>query len=73
MIITEKYENFIWDFDGTLFDSYPHTAQALALALKDSGREIDIKEAEKLLRITVGTDEEMQTLVDAIKEIIKNG
>ncbi len=55
MIITEKYKNFIWDFDGTLFDSYPHTAQALALALKDSGREIDIKEAEKLLRITVGT------------------
>jgi len=55
MIITEKYDNFIWDFDGTLFDSYPHTAQALALALKGSGREIDVNEAEKLLRITVGT------------------
>mgnify|MGYP002509227508 CR=1 FL=1 len=41
---------FIWDFDGTLFDSYPHTAAALVQALKDSGREIDVTEAEKLLR-----------------------
>lgn len=55
MIITEKYDNFIWDFDGTLFDSYPHTAAALTQALKDRGRIIDVNEAEKLLRITVGT------------------
>lgn len=54
-MITEKYDNFIWDFDGTLFDSYPHTAAALAKALADTGRVIDVKEAEKLLRITVGT------------------
>ena len=48
-MITEKYDNFIWDFDGTLFDSYPHTAAALAKALADTGRVIDVKEAEKLL------------------------
>ena len=54
-MITEKYDNFIWDFDGTLFDSYPHTAAALTQALADNGKEIDVKEAEKLLRITVGT------------------
>ncbi len=84
MIITEKYDNFIWDFDGTLFDSYPHTAQALVLTLKDSGREIDVKEAEKLLRITVGTatrhysltDEERATfskyeLTDELEPVIK--
>lgn len=54
-MITEKYVNFIWDFDGTLFDSYPHTAAAFAKALADSGKIIDVKEAEKLLRISVGT------------------
>ncbi len=54
-MITEKYDNFIWDFDGTLFDSYPHTAAALTQALADNGKNIDVKEAEKLLRITVGT------------------
>lgn len=54
-MITEKYDNFIWDFDGTLFDSYPHTAAALTQALADNGKRIDANEAEKLLRITVGT------------------
>lgn len=54
-MITEKYDNFIWDFDGTLFDSYPHTAAALVRVLKESGKQADLCEAEKLLRITVGT------------------
>ncbi len=54
-MITEKYENFIWDFDGTLFDSYPHTAAALCKTLELSGRSADVADAEALLRITVGT------------------
>ena len=24
-----KYLNYIWDFDGTIFDSYPHTVRCL--------------------------------------------
>ena len=28
-----NYQAFIWDFDGTLFDSYPHIAAALEAAL----------------------------------------
>ncbi len=29
------YKYFIWDFDGTLFDTYPHMSSALKKALKD--------------------------------------
>ncbi len=32
-----KYHAFFWDFDGTLFDSYPRIARALQKALRDFG------------------------------------
>ena len=31
------YRNFLWDFDGTLFDSYPHTMRCCWDALTDAG------------------------------------
>ena len=39
MRFMEKYRHFVWDFDGMLFDSYPHTARALYKTLRDAGRE----------------------------------
>ena len=32
-----KYKNFIWDFDGTLFDSYPHICACLLKVLEQEG------------------------------------
>lgn len=32
-----KFENFIWDFDGTLFNTYPATLDAFEITLKDFG------------------------------------
>lgn len=36
-----KYRNLIWDFDGTLFDSYPHIHASYMQALADFGRSAD--------------------------------
>ena len=32
-----KYKNYIWDFDGTLFDSYPHICECLLRILEREG------------------------------------
>ena len=32
-----KYKNYIWDFDGTLFDSYPHICECLLEILEKEG------------------------------------
>jgi phosphoglycolate phosphatase-like HAD superfamily hydrolase len=36
------YKNIIWDFDGTLFDSYPAIAGAFLSALLDHGTTGDL-------------------------------
>lgn len=48
-------QNYIWDFDGMLFDSYPHITSAFLKALSESGKEADYDEAKALLEITYGT------------------
>ena len=45
-------QNYIWDFDGMLFDSYPHITSAFLKALGDFGKEADYDEAKALLEIT---------------------
>ena len=34
-------KNFIWDFDGTLFDTYTHTVTILHQLMKESGKSCD--------------------------------
>ncbi|MBO4407322.1 MAG: HAD hydrolase-like protein, partial [Clostridia bacterium] len=47
--------HYIWDFDGMLFDSYPHTARALYKTLLDFGRAApDEGELYRSLRVSVG-------------------
>ncbi len=36
--------NYIWDFDGTLFDTYPAMVDGAQQALKDFGINMDKKE-----------------------------
>ncbi len=44
---------FIWDFDGMLFDTYPHTTAALCEYFRRHGREIDKEEAFDRLKISI--------------------
>ena len=33
--------NFIWDFDGTLFDTYTHTVSILHQIMEEAGKHCD--------------------------------
>lgn len=44
---------FIWDFDGMLFDTYPHTTAALCEYFRRHGRIIDENEAFEKLKISI--------------------
>ncbi len=44
---------FIWDFDGMLFDTYPHTTAALCEYFRRHGKIIDEKEAFDKLKISI--------------------
>ena len=43
----------IWDFDGTLYDSYPQMAEALCLALRDFSVTADVAEIYALQKVTL--------------------
>lgn len=45
--------HFIWDFDGTLFDTYPVIIGNLRSALKEFGFDCDYTEAMKLMLISI--------------------
>ena len=49
MTAMRNIRHFIWDFDGTLFDTYPVIIEDLDLALGDFGHGCDPLEAMKLM------------------------
>ena len=59
-----KFKNFIWDFDGTLVESYYHTTQALMETFEKYGIEADRKEAEFTLRASFGSAKTKYNLSD---------
>ena len=68
-----RYLHYIWDFDGTLFDSYPHTTAALCQTLAHYRRPVDPILANRLLRTsfaatfsTLELDEEQQQYFRAL-------
>jgi len=48
-----KVRNYIWDFDGMLFDSYDHTTVALLKVLHEEGRDADYKEMKSVLEESI--------------------
>ena len=46
--------HFIWDFDGTLFDSYPIIIATLRAALQEYGHDCDPVEAMRLMLQNIG-------------------
>lgn len=47
------FSDIIWDFDGTLFDTYPSIASAFQRALREEGIEESQEEILKKIRISV--------------------
>lgn len=54
MSLTSKYRVFIWDFDGTLYDTYPHTVRAYVETLSDYGIVGDAAGIERIARRSLG-------------------
>ena len=47
--------HFIWDFDGTLFDTYPVTIRSMRKALGEYGRDCDPTECMAIMLDSIGT------------------
>ena len=45
-----EYKNYFWDFDGTLYNSYPGMIRAFVETLKTQEIELDSKEVYKIMR-----------------------
>lgn len=48
------FDHYIWDFDGTLFDSYPQIATAIRDAFGNFGCSVTYEEAYALTKVSVG-------------------
>jgi len=48
-----KFKNYIWDFDGTLFDTYDFLTKSMLLALRENGIEPDQDHLVKLIHLSV--------------------
>lgn len=49
-----RYTNYIWDYDGTLMDTYPAMAQAMRLSLMARDIDMPAKEIEAIMRVSMG-------------------
>ncbi len=65
-------KNYIWDFDGMLFDSYPHITSAFLKALGEFGKNADYDEAKALLEITFAKAYEHYNVGDEEKAVFSN-
>lgn len=65
-------KNYIWDFDGMLFDSYPHITSAFLKALGEFGKYPDYDEAKALLETTYATAYEHYSVSEEEKEAFRN-
>ncbi len=61
-----KYKNYIWDFDGTLFDSYPHIFSALCRVMDEAGltEEFDMELVRRHLRVSFASLYEFTRMPD---------
>lgn len=48
-----KFKNYIWDFDGTLFDTYDFLADSMFKALRENNINADFNHVENLIRLSV--------------------
>ncbi len=65
-------QNYIWDFDGMLFNSYPHITAAFLKMLNDHGIKADFDEARALLEVTYASAYEHYGVTDEMKKEFQN-
>ena len=53
-----RYQHFIWDFDGTLFNTYPRMVRCFDHALRQCGIEADEEEILRQIKVSVGSAQE---------------
>ena len=61
-----KYTSYLWDFDGTLFDTYPHIAEAFEQIMTREGIAYDHDNVLRCLYINFGEAKKYYHLSDAI-------
>lgn len=60
------FKNYLWDFDGTLVDSYPHTTAAFEKTLAEAGIPFEHDEAQALLYDTLTAARDRYALTPAL-------
>ncbi len=66
-----KYTTFIWDFDGTLFDSYPYTASVFGSVMERDGIEFKLEDVTRALHVGFAECKSQYALNDEqFKEIL---
>ncbi len=65
-------KNYIWDFDGMLYDSYPHITSAFLKTLAKFGKQADYDEAKALLEITFAHAFEHYSVTEEEKAVFRN-
>lgn len=58
------YRHYIWDFDGTLFDSYPHSTRALYVTARHYGAEVSYDAVSRAIRHSFARAFELVKLTD---------
>lgn len=66
------FKNYIWDFDGMLFDSYPHITSAFIKMMNEYGLTADYDEAKALFEINFGVAFEHYKTTEEQKTVFKN-
>lgn len=64
-----KYKNYIWDFDGTLADSYPHSFAALMCVLREEGLLDESVDREMVLRKMLVSFADMSEYLNLTPEV----
>lgn len=55
------YKHVVWDFDGTLYDTYPGITKAFYRAVTEENIKIDIEELGAKLRVSIGNTQKRLT------------
>ena len=66
-----KYRHYIWDFDGTLFDSYPHITYTFCKMMEDAGRPVDPVEADYMLRLSFADARKHFAMPDEVYNVFR--
>lgn len=64
-----QIENFIWDFDGTIIDTYPRSAKILVETMREVGVEIDYDEIIVMLRDSFGKTRRYLNMSDSLFDL----